>query len=338
MTAKWTIGIVNYKTSYYLKWQFKCLYQFNDPKDFKIVIVDNSRDEEEKQKLLAIAKPYQDQHNNLQIIFFNPTEKSASGQHGEGLTLILKEYADTPYILFQDPDFFWVKQNVLNWFESYLEKDKVAIGAPYPGKVGEGHPRFPCAYGCAHRVADIKHLDLMADASEEARQRSFTLFPIKDGWEFSYDVGWKLRQALSTADNHDNFVTIEDQLAMEIKEIIGRHSFETITRKYIYDGKIIAYHLFRGSFTGMVTDDQSDPNVLTQEEWLEARDKFGELLYSILQNDGELPFAMKKLVWKNHFHTFLRHSALSRIVRNLLKKSALGKSFVKFIKRKADLA
>lgn len=332
---KWTIAIVNYKTSIYIKWQLKSFYDFNNPEDFTLVIVDNSRNAEEKEALLNLIEPYNQKYNNITLVFYTPKELMASGQHGEGLTLILKEHTHTPYILFQDPDFFWVKKNVLNWLEEFLINGKVAIGAPYPHKIGGGHPNFPCAYGCAHKVADIKHLDLTADLSEEAKEKSLSLYPLSKGYGFSFDVGWKLRVALSDENNKKNFISLNDSDAIEVSENFGRHSYQTISCKFTYKNKLIAYHLFRGSFTGAVTENHEDPNHVTPDDWIAARDRSGAYFYEVLCHDGNPPVKLRKSIKKAIVHAVLKNSYFRSVVRitlNLLKRNKYGYRFVEYLK------
>ncbi len=283
---KWTIAFVNYKTSVYMKWQLKGLYKFNDPSEFNVIIVDNSNPHEIT-ALNKIIKSYQYKHKNIEIIYHNPQEPTASGQHGEALTLALKR-TKTKYFLTQDPDFFWVKQNYLKLFETYLESGKVAIGAPYPNRVGVGHPWFPCAYGCAHITDMIKDLDFHADASQERREESFRLYPLKDGFEFSFDVGWKIREKLSNKDDSSNFISFGQRDAIDLKKLIGVHSYGCITKEYLLDSQTIAFHLFRGSFTDRVDSKGIDANKDVPQLWTITRDKFGKYFYENLCENGKI--------------------------------------------------
>ena len=63
----WTVAFVNYKTSVYMKWQLKALYEFNNPEDFDLIIVDNSRPKEKKE-LEMLTAPYQKHYNNISIL------------------------------------------------------------------------------------------------------------------------------------------------------------------------------------------------------------------------------------------------------------------------------
>ena len=276
---KWTIAFVNYKTSVYLNWQIKGLYEFNDPESFDLIIVDNSRPHE-KEALEQLTKNYNEQYNNIKIIYYTPQEQSASGQHGEGMSVALKE-ANSEYFFAQDPDFFFVKQQYLNFMEEHLKKGAVAIGAPYPRGVGGGHPYFPCAYGCAHPMHLIKDLDFTALVCEEKREESLRLYPDLD---YSYDVGWKIRLALSTEKDSRNFVVFDQEDFYNLADSIGCHTYELISKKYSLNGEDIAFHLFRGSFTDAV-DGFNDKNKDLSSRLLKIRNKMGRYFYDYISTE-----------------------------------------------------
>lgn len=316
---KWTIAFINYKTSVYLKWQLKSFYKFNDPKDFDIIIVDNSRPFE-KDKLEQLASAYNKNYQNIKIVYYTPKAESASGQHGEAMTLAMK-MADSKYFLAQDPDFFWVKKDILNYLASYLDKGMVGIGAPYILGIGGGHPNFPALWGVAHPLKLIQHLDCMAEDSKEKWDESFKLFPGKD---YSYDVGWKIRWELSKEDDDSNFVAFEQVPVLNLSKKIGLHSYELITRKYMMDGEVLCYHLFRGSFTDKV-DGNKDVNKDLSQELINIRDKMGEFFYTYLQTGKEPQiFSWKYLCWKIKrfiFHKEKKGKKRKLILFNVIKYS-----------------
>lgn len=277
---KWTIAFVNYKTSMYLKWQIKSFYEFNNPEEFQLIIVDNSRPHE-KAELEKITKVYNEKHHNIDIIYYTPKEESASGQHGEAMTIALKK-ADSEYFLANDPDFFWVKKNILNWMASYLDKGLVAIGASYPMGVGGGNRNFPCAYGCAHPLALIKDLDFTAESSKEKWEESLRIY---SGLDYSYDVGWKIRHQISSEDNNENFVSFDQKDVKELANKIGIHSFEVISKEYSVNNEVVAFHLFRGSFTDKVNGNK-DNNKKLSSKLKSIRSKMGKYFYNYLK-DGK---------------------------------------------------
>ena len=67
MNRNWIIGFVNHKTSTWLKWQLKCIYESNNPNLFKIIIVDNSCDSDEKIVLNQLLESYNKKYNNITI-------------------------------------------------------------------------------------------------------------------------------------------------------------------------------------------------------------------------------------------------------------------------------
>jgi hypothetical protein len=280
---KWTIAFVNYKTAVYLQWQLKSFYEFNNPKDFEIIIVDNSSPFE-KDYLENLVIPYNTQYSNIKIIYYTPISKSASVQHGEALTLALRA-ASGKYFLANDPDFFWVKKNILIWLEDLLKTGIVAVGAPYTKGVGLGNKSFPCAYGSAYHKDLIKELDFFALDPKEHMNKSLSLYP---NYEYSFDVGYKIRQTLSDEDNDKNFISFKNKLELNLALKIGLHSYEIITQKYLFRNDVVAFHLFRGSFTSPSVNYADSNNDISLSIY-SSRDKLGEYFYKFLST-GKSPF------------------------------------------------
>jgi hypothetical protein len=287
----WTIGIVNYNSIIYLKWQLKIIFELNDPEDFCMIIVDNSNPNQ-KEELNHLLKGYI-KFKNIDIIYHTPKEESASGQHGEGLNLI-KDRATTKYLIVHDPDFFWVKRGYLNILKQYLERDKnnVAIGSPYTHKVGFGDPWFPAAYGCAYKTSELKDVDFSALVNDKARRESFKKYPIEKGFVYSYDVGWQIRKKLSA----NAFHSFSQRDAYELKTLIGTHSFQAIACEYFYQNETICFHLFRGTFSGVVTIDHKDPKQQIKQQWLQVRDKYGSFFYEYSKLNKVLLYKKKILM------------------------------------------
>ena len=329
---EWTIGTVNYKSAVYLYWQLRIIYEANDPSNFRIIVIDNSSPHQ-NQELDDMVKDYVEKYNNIEIVYYAPKTKSASGQHGEGLELVY-QMTTTKYLLMHDPDFFFVRMDYLNIFREFLEckEDNVAIGAAYECKVGHGHPEFPSAYGCAYKVESLKKttgIDFLATVTDEVREESFKKFPAEEGYGYSFDVAWKIRDKCSDL----GWTSFSQRLAYELTKCFGQHSFETNPRIYHYQGKAIAFHLFRGTFTGAVTSDHADPQVAIDAKWLHARDQYAKFFYDYLHgNDG-----VQK--WERYYYRvkgFLWHSILKevrgRVVRTM-RKTALGNNIVDLIKK-----
>jgi hypothetical protein len=263
--VKWTIGMVNYKTLPYLHYQLRILYELNDPKEFKLIIVDNSFPTQKKE-LEEIISPYA-AHKNIEIICHTPTynkELKGSLDHSEGLNIVLQN-TDTSYLLVHDPDFFWVQKNYLKTFESYILRGNVTIGAPYITPMKFGRPNFPAAFGCAFSVKSIRQNNLDFDIGKTAKEVGFD----------HKDVGWKMRERLSM----ELYKSFEQQIA-DIKGVFGAHSFDINSREYFLNGKKIAYHLYRGSF---VDDEKGHKNAALDknapEMWDLVREKYAQFFY-----------------------------------------------------------
>lgn len=317
---KWTIGIVTYHSYIYMKWQLKILYENNDPSQFQLIIVDNSQPNETRE-LNELTRKYIDKHKNIKIIYHTPKEKKASSQHGEGLNII-NHLCQSQYILFQDPDFFWLQKNYLALFENHLNQGIVSIGAPYPRRMGNGHPDFPAVYGCAFVASHIKNLDMMPDMSrfEESLQR----FPEND---FSFDVAWKTRDALSGL----RFISFSQELInRRFSKLIGVHSFEAISRNYFLNNKLIACHLFRGNFTGHV-DDNSDPKSTIEPQWLIARDKYSKFYYQLINNNPRALIVLFRLKIIDMMAYFITET--KSFIKTTLNRTRLGKKFFNIAKK-----
>jgi hypothetical protein len=283
MTPPWTIGIVNYKSAVYIDWQLRILYEANPPESFALVIVDNSRPHE-REALERLAAPYRDRHRNLELVFHEPKPGPASTQHGEALELV-RARADTPYLLVQDPDFFWIRRGYLALLAGLLERGNLAVGAPYPQKVGLGDPWFPAAFGCAYRTAALAGLDFTARVSPETIAESFARWPQAEDYGFSFDVGWRIRETLSEKPH----VAFEQRIPHELRIRFGDHSFVWEPREYLHEGAPLAVHLFRGTFTGLWTAEFADPERDVPQGWHEARARLGAHFHALAKEDGRSP-------------------------------------------------
>jgi hypothetical protein len=289
---KWNIGMVTYHSSPYIEYQLKILYQFNNCNDFSLIIVDNSKDDIEFEKIELLCNDYKNKYNNITIIKHSPLEETASGQHGEGLDIIRK-MADCKYLIVQDPDFFWLKKNYLLWLENLLQYND-AVGIPYPRKVSEGQEYFPGAFGCAYNFEKIKNISFKPYINEdyEYSWKKYKESGLdKKGYDFFYDAGWLVRKQLSQ-ENDYNFISfyqvnIFNAIANLIESKIS-YSFETNTRIYLHNGLVVASHLFRGNFTGNVVDNKDTKNKIA-DELFNLRNAISKLMYEeILSNNENL--------------------------------------------------
>ncbi|MBP5297220.1 MAG: glycosyltransferase [Bacteriovoracaceae bacterium] len=294
---KWSVAFVNYKTCIYLKWQLKILYEFNDPNDFEVIIVDNSSPYE-KDELNAITCDYQSSWNNVKIIYHVVQQKRASCQHAEGLTAAI-QVAEGEYFLAQDPDFFFVKRDYLSFLAQFLKQGKVAVGAPYTNGVGLGNPRFPALFGCAIPLNLIKNIDLMPNIGQETWEDHDKRFK---GMNFSYDVGYQVRKILSSPDRDDNFVAFDCDDFKDLSIEIGFHTYNMETQAYSYQGERIAYHLFGGAYTSRPIDD-ADPNRPIAPDILAIRDNMSKWFYGQIRSSGEMA---KTKSWHSKIRNFYR--------------------------------
>ena len=298
-----------------MKWQLKMLYEYNNPGSFFLIIVDNSNPSEEE-TLKCIVEPYQLQFNNVSVIrnelssdpLMQKHQYLGSHPHAHGLTVIRDNCGASEYVLFQDPDFFWVIPGYLEFLEKFLNEGNVAVGAPYPDKMGLGHPWFPALFGCAHRLGDIKKLSFYPDIDPERNKKIVEENPELN--PLSRDVGFELRQTLSSPDVV-NFVAFDQVFVGQLKKFIGVHSFEFRPRAYYHEKTLVAFHLFRGSFTSKITQTKDGFQLAseTPEAWQRIRARYGEFFYRVLSDEltyrlasqvfaqpEELPSGLPKIV------------------------------------------
>jgi len=249
MAPLWTIGTVNYKTESYLLWKLKMMYENEDSSKFEYVIVDNSPVHNEQ-----FFNFLKQKYPLIKVIPFVPKDVNrTSGEHGEGLNVILDEARKngSTYLMVYDPDFFWVQKYLLDYFERAIKiENYVAIGAPYTIHIGHGNPLFPVAFGCVYPVKALDGLDFSTS---------------KDPHELligGKDVGWKIRVNLSDK----KFLTFIQSDVPANERMPGQYSFECILRQYFLYGKRIAYHLHRGSFDDGLAKFQA-------ENWRSDRNK-----------------------------------------------------------------
>lgn len=146
---KWTIGIVNSDSLEFIEHQLKYFHEFCS--DFEFIVYD--KDDIKKNTFLDdLGKKYK----NTRII---QTPVLSHGMHSYGLGLnACVQVARGKYILLMDPDFFWMKKDILSFFEHYFDQGYHAIGTEYWGN------SFPMPWGAAYITDEIKDLDLRAKA------------------------------------------------------------------------------------------------------------------------------------------------------------------------------
>ena len=284
MGKKWTIGTVNYKTSVYMSWQKKMLYEFNNPEDFDYVVVDNSP-VHEKEFFDTLKKDTP----NMEVIPHVPEDVNrTSGEHGDGLDVILNKAREngSKYILVYDPDFFWVQKDLLGWMEREFEINKyVAIGAPYTIPLQHFDFNTPCAFGAAYTMEFLEDISFKCHSDQHE-------VVIK-----GKDVGWEIRQKLAQSVDYKHLTFTQSDVPAN--EFVGgshetgmNYSFQAILRQYHTRGKRIAYHLHRGSFDDHLDkfsaenwrSDRSIDLHQPPELWTQTREKYCEKYFAELSN------------------------------------------------------
>jgi len=247
------IGFVNYKSSIYMNAQIN-IYKRYAGEEFKVIIADTSLDKSEHENLkMAVL----DHGVDVEVVEFEPLGKHGSQPHGEGLQFIynkvVKDYDGAEYLLIQDPDFFWVKKSFLTHIRKLLNAHEMVGGQYKPGTYGASgpHPKAPAAFGCAFKMKSL--IDISADfrVPQTTPRR---------------DVGWMVREKLW--DKPYYYFKTEDALLN-----LGKYAEVNLCAKYTDNGVEVAYHLFRGSFTGKPGQPGEAP-----AEWQESRKRISKYM------------------------------------------------------------
>ena len=266
-TPKWTIGIVNFRSIDYMEHQLKILYEFNNPDEFELIIVDNS-EPSEIDELQKLSVEYIDKYQNLILIQRDNTwNEQTSSHHASGLNIVL-EKAQGKYLLVQDPDFFWTQKNYLDIFEQEFTNGAVCIGAPYGVQIKTGNPDFPSAFGCAYITQMLKSKGLNFNAGTQEEKAKEHKYP-----------GWKMRAEFSSM----KYVSFPQTIS-SLPLFFGEHSYLSIPRYYTYNNKTIGYHLFRGSFvaTNSAKDLGNQKNLHIQKQKVDTRYLYSKYFYSLI--------------------------------------------------------
>lgn len=246
-TMKWTILYINHKSEYYFKYQLKLLYETNNPKDFELLIVDNSKSPE-VDSLVSCTKKYSDKFSNVKILHFIPkgkfNEDGERDEHGESVDFAM-EHINSKYLLVQDPDFFWVKKKYLKFLESFFDDGCVAIGAPYADKAANGPVDFPAAFGCAYLVDKVRGVSFKGEYLDKDFIHSLReKYPVEDGFGYPCDMGYQIRLELAD-EKYSSFFPARN-FAAKLVKYFGQHH-NVVSVAYFHEGEEVAFHLFGGS-------------------------------------------------------------------------------------------
>lgn len=301
---KWTIGIVNFRSAIYMKWQLKILYEFNCYKDFNLIIVDNTNDDCEYDLLSKMCAPYIKSYRNLEIIKNNKDVNElkeiygdrffVSGHHGQGVNMIFDIAKETSkYLLIQDPDFFYVKKNYLRIFEQLHEKGNVSIGAPYPEGVAWGDPFYPEAYGCSYVISYLDNISFTPGLATDGEMEIFNKKYNKKYLWWGFDVGWRIRK-----DHSDKpFISFDQRICDELIKKLGQQ-FRSKPFEYKLKGSIIGYHLNGGTRHPKEKKEYVEkysPEQLNQiyDEWQATREKYSRYFYDMISGNLGFYFSVK---------------------------------------------
>ena len=250
---KWTIAFAHWKSYEYLFWQLKMLYNYNNPHDFELCIFDGMFPYNDLETLQKLISDYKNYHNIKLFFWENLKEKGVP--HGSELTEILS-LANSKYILFNDPDCFWLVKGHLNFLEHFLNLGYKSVGVQHRNMKG------PAIYGSAYHVKDIVNCNLSATwlFCEKCQHKHL----VKD-----QDTGWQL------------YIRTLNTPSLVFKESIHKtpsfgkysHGRPDCYQSYEYQDKIIATHLF------MVVYKEETPDSIYPDEWLKNRTRYGKYFY-----------------------------------------------------------
>jgi hypothetical protein len=215
---KWTVGIVNSDSLEFIEHQLKYFHEFCS--DFEFIIYDN--DSIKKNTFLDdVSKKY----NNTRII---QTPSASHGLHSHGLGLnACVQMAKGKYILLMDPDFFWMKKDILSFFEHYFDQGYHAIGTEYWSH------SFPMPWGAAYITDEIRDLDLRAKA--HPCDKCHTWASDRD-----HDTGFQIKIRLK----NKPFFFFRSSKNNQIPDLGKLNSIYAQT--FVYDGRNVAHHLKDG--------------------------------------------------------------------------------------------
>ena len=237
---KWTIGITNWDSLEFIQYHAKYFHEFCS--DFEFIVYDN-----ENIQGTASFDDIRKKYNRTRIV---QTPSVSPGCHGHGLGLnACVQMAKGKYILLMDPDFFWMKKDILSFFESYFKMGYHAIGTEYWGNT------FPMPWGAAYITDEIRDLNLMAKSSFCEKYGTWV-------YDRDYDTGWQIRIRLGNKP-HQAFRQVLNQVPD-----LGRYN-TGYSQTYVYDTKVIAHHLKGGSqIEGSYKEEQIEEIRSKYIEWM----------------------------------------------------------------------
>ena len=276
---KTLVCYVNFYSYIFIKYQLKILYEYNNPKNFDLIIIDNSNDSNEFSKLNKISEKYIKEHGNISLFLNNnDTTKSSSEQNADALDIAyniakLKNYE---YILIMDCDCFCLIKNYINLFTETIENNSLSIiGTPYNlerQSIIKYLPDYPVTF---LTMIKIKNLD-----NNMSFQPSVDKFEIENNGK---DVGYKLK----------NIKELQNYLSFEVKTLDKKFFkevpfFNILPRNpdsYFFNDKLVAIHLRKSSRRSEEITSRSNffINYLNKLKWYIFRLTVSKFIYSIIK-------------------------------------------------------
>ncbi|MFT6258478.1 MAG: hypothetical protein ACJA0S_000445 [Rickettsiales bacterium] len=312
MKKKWTVVMVTHNSIPYVAWQLKSLYEFNNPNDFKVIIVENNSFEE-KREIEKLSNQYNN-FDNIEVLYHQSGAKESQAGFSDGIGSILREdirgktldhvikMVDTKYLLINDPHFFWLKKNYLNFLESYLQKGYLAVGAPPPSKVGIGNADFPATFGCAYLTESIKNIGFEGvNHDSEKILESFKIFSKSSGYSYSMGTGYKIRSKLSSG-KYISFAQnkpVKEKFYNNLSKYIGVYGLSNI-RYYFIEGVSIGVYMLGGGRSCkqmhelVYLDNKQQDSI--NKSWVKNRFLYSKYFYSLIKHrrsSGELDKSFK---------------------------------------------
>lgn len=216
---KYTVGMVNYKTFDLISYHCRVFDVYCD--NFELLVWDNEHE--------FVTDEFSELMKRYKFLRVIPSDRMNrhSYSHGVGLNGIMSEAAGER-IFFCDPDFFYMKKNVLKFFDSFFDDGYRAVGTVF-----WSHP-FPMPWGAAYILDDIKDLDLRS-------KHHYCHDCEKWLCDMYYDTAFRIRIRLGNT----RYMSFGEVVPHCLPDFGWRSNFRS--QSFVHDGYLIAHHLKEGS-------------------------------------------------------------------------------------------
>lgn len=280
MKKEFTICIVNFFSSVYICNQLKILYEFNDPDLFQFVLVDNSKDEKEFQRLIEIVKEYK-KFNNITLIksdYYSGLNSSKQHSMGADMGLGIAKIIKSNYFVLLDADCFFLKKDILVFLKNLIrQKNLVVFGTPWglkrQAKI-QNYKDFPSPFAIIINLEKIGYglsfspSDLIEEISDLGR-----------------DTGYMLREKFA----HMGYGTM-DQTKVDNNKIFLNISFLRILPMepdfFYYQNELIAVHIGKSSRSSKeVSGGWFLKRILNRYKWHVVRRNISDACYQAVRRN-----------------------------------------------------